>query len=364
MSKWWWCVACWLLLLGATQAHAQQSDTAKKGFETVVLTVFSKQANSDLAAQMTRVLRVETQRNQDYDLVDTRDLSLVDALALVGCEEPTPDCMEQLSQDLKVERIIFSQLTDVEGLQDMEVNVYDLATNRVVSRWNRRFSRDVDAIGFFAREMGSFLGGRSLSKPTALRISCNVPGAAVLVDGRRVGRTPYLGESFEPGRHDVVVTREGYTSWRRNIELVEGEGRLYSVTLRPLEGEGEEPEEQSEANARRDPLSTYGWVLLSTGGLLVGTGGVFGVLAGQTHDEYRATRLEALSEELRDRGELQVSTANVLYTVGGLSVLTGAVLLLVSELGEEPPSPLIPQSQLGLSPLPDGGAAVQWRGHW
>lgn len=56
-----------------------------------------------------------------------------------------------------------------------------------------------------------------------LAVRCRIPAADVLVDGDRIGKTPLESTvTVAPGKHDVVVRREGYEPASREITLKDG----------------------------------------------------------------------------------------------------------------------------------------------
>ena len=63
-----------------------------------------------------------------------------------------------------------------------------------------------------------------------LSITCNVPRARVLVDGREIGITPIDRKPLDPGKHRIVVEKGGYERYRTTVSVSEGR----SVTLQVL----------------------------------------------------------------------------------------------------------------------------------
>lgn len=62
----------------------------------------------------------------------------------------------------------------------------------------------------------------------------NVDSALVYVDGKLVGKTPYKAEKIEPGRHVIRITKEGFQTYRREIDIIEGEKFVLEAVLSPL----------------------------------------------------------------------------------------------------------------------------------
>jgi hypothetical protein len=70
--------------------------------------------------------------------------------------------------------------------------------------------------------------------PAQLSITCPVPGADVLLDGRVVGRTPLSGSlPVAPGGHEVMLRRPGYQEARSSLVLAGGASQL--LALAPAE---------------------------------------------------------------------------------------------------------------------------------
>jgi hypothetical protein len=65
-----------------------------------------------------------------------------------------------------------------------------------------------------------------------IEVICDLAGAEVFVDGQRYGRTP-LGKSIvlKAGAHELVVTKSGYNTVRKNFNLGPGQRQPFSFKL-------------------------------------------------------------------------------------------------------------------------------------
>jgi hypothetical protein len=68
----------------------------------------------------------------------------------------------------------------------------------------------------------------------ALTVTSVPAGAAVYVDGRRMGETPLRLDALRPGAHRVRVNRQGYLENGRRVEVVEGRTSDLKINLTPL----------------------------------------------------------------------------------------------------------------------------------
>jgi hypothetical protein len=57
----------------------------------------------------------------------------------------------------------------------------------------------------------------------ALKVQSTVPNAEVFVDGSSLGRAPVDRNDLDPGKHYVVVHRDGFTDFKREVILVENQ---------------------------------------------------------------------------------------------------------------------------------------------
>lgn len=70
-----------------------------------------------------------------------------------------------------------------------------------------------------------------------LDVSSNIPGANVYIDDKSVGvkaTTPWSGE-IKPGKHKVWVTKEGYSEYETEVEVIAGQTHKVSADLEGAE---------------------------------------------------------------------------------------------------------------------------------
>lgn len=61
-------------------------------------------------------------------------------------------------------------------------------------------------------------------------------GAEVLLDGQLVGKTPLTGDlTMDPGTHVIIVRKDGYQTYRKDLEVLDGQHLALAVVLRPTE---------------------------------------------------------------------------------------------------------------------------------
>ena len=66
---------------------------------------------------------------------------------------------------------------------------------------------------------------------TTLSVTANVDGAAVLVDGKKVGETPLSDAEVSPGKHRISIEKDGYDSYKKRVRIDRGRAVSLYVDL-------------------------------------------------------------------------------------------------------------------------------------
>ncbi|RLA89661.1 MAG: hypothetical protein DRG20_04400 [Deltaproteobacteria bacterium] len=70
---------------------------------------------------------------------------------------------------------------------------------------------------------------------TQLDIRSNPPGAKIIIDGKEKGETPF-SLTISPGEHNVIIKKDGYSTWKKNIEIKKGESKKLVAYLKARYG--------------------------------------------------------------------------------------------------------------------------------
>ena len=156
--------------------------------------------------------------------------------------------------------------------------------------------------------------------------------ASVTLDGERRGAGARVTIAARVGVHRLLVEAGGEVLLDRSVELPPEGAETVRVVPRRA------PVATVAAPTRRawwyDPL--WGWIAVGSGAALMGAGVPFSVLVGQDYDDMQALRrqpgtdennrkYDALSASMSDKQII----AGVLYGVGAVAVIGGAVSLIV-----------------------------------
>jgi hypothetical protein len=73
--------------------------------------------------------------------------------------------------------------------------------------------------------------GQAQPKNASLRVVTPVPDAEVFIDGASVGKAPIERNDLTPGKHYVVVRRQGYAEWKREVNLDPAQATVLTAEL-------------------------------------------------------------------------------------------------------------------------------------
>lgn len=206
------------LLMAPASARAEDASA-------LVLGVRSLEGDDALARHTTEALTLHAS-NMDGWSVGDRRVSLAQMMLVHDCDESDARCMAGVAQSLDVDRLIYGTLRRT-GAGDrydfsLGLHLFDRHTGQIERGLTVELPREeaADHVTAHAPRWVGQLAGRPASG--ALRVSVNVPGAEVRVDGNAVGaagETGVIQTDMQAGAHRVEVAAEGYGTFRSTVEV-------------------------------------------------------------------------------------------------------------------------------------------------
>jgi hypothetical protein len=148
------------------------------------------------------------------------------------------------------------------------------------------------------------------------------PSADVLVDGRKLGFTPYRREAFA-GKHDIAVARTGYRTHHQTVIVDEGKKVALDVKLK----QGSDKTYKEERRPRPIWRLAVGGGAIAVGVLMMGFGGSALSVNGQCVEEQMIAGMAVCPAS----GPPGMKTIRVFDTVGmGAGLVTVGALLTIS----------------------------------
>lgn len=219
-------------LSASRPAAAESGDAAVAvlGFEAL------EGAPENVATEITDALRQRVAATKGYQLVQGKDL--VEVKLVFACPDEAPACMSQAGKSMGATKVIFGNVKRAGTDYQVTLKLLDVAKS-AVETWSTeavpRRRAEPAAFRALAPVWIAKLAGRNAGG--SLQIRANVQGAAVSLDGTRVGVTgdkPVVITDVSPGRHEVAVEKDGFTTTKQEFSLAAGQSLPLRLALSPL----------------------------------------------------------------------------------------------------------------------------------
>ncbi|HVZ74251.1 MAG TPA: PEGA domain-containing protein [Polyangia bacterium] len=193
-------------------------------------------APDSIASDITDALRQRVASTPTYQLVQGKDL--VEVKLVFSCPDEAPACMAAAGKSMGASKLIFGNVKRDGADYQVTLKLLDVgraavesfATETIARRKAESQAFRALAPAWLSRLTGKGAGG-------TLQIRASVPGASVSLDGTHVGVTgtsPVVVPDVAPGRHEVEVEKEGYTTTKQEFSLATGQNLPLSLSLSPL----------------------------------------------------------------------------------------------------------------------------------
>lgn len=183
-----------------------------------------------------------------------------------------------------------------------------------------------------------------------LTVRSSLDRGELVLDGRSRASFPIARPlELEVGSYPASIRIDGETVWTGSVEIQpDAPAVLDVIALAPA---------RDEEGGGGSVMTLAGWSLGAAGIASLGAGLFFGLSATSIEDDLQA-QLDAgraPDQDLLAQGESQALFANVFYGVGALSLISGALLIILDDGGGEASASAPGDVQVLVSPQPSGG---------
>jgi hypothetical protein len=299
-------IALALTAILSGSAHAESDDLA-----TAVLGLETQDVPPKLADEIAELLRQNVSSSHDMRLGAGRDL--VELKLVFSCADEGHACMAQAAKSLSVERLIYGSIKRSGDAYVVWLKLFDVKHEKIEAWLSETVPKEklggaslkpIVARWFFK------LRGRSADVGT-LRISAEVPGAVVSLDGVAAGATlpdkPLVLSDVPAGKHEVSLTKVGFGAGAQSVSLAAGQvldlkldlrdsnGAPVAAKSRPVVQLGEADRDESEGarGGKSAPGAGYRtgfWVTLAGGVVSAGAALKFGLDVRHVNQDLDAYR--------------------------------------------------------------------------
>lgn len=244
-----------------------------------------------VANSITDALKQRVSAAKGFKLMPGKDL--MEVKLIFSCPDEAPSCMAQAAKSLGVEKLIFGSVKKSADGYLVTLKMLDASKGRVDAWVAEQIARSqATAPGLRGPVQKWFATLSGVGTTGSIRISSDVPGASVLLDGLPVGIT--TEEALEmggitSGRHEIVLSKPGYEPVRKDVNVVAGEVATMKTTMDSIgaptapgpsdatasPGQGQGPGQGQEAATEDDSNSTMKlatWGTLGAGAVAMALG--------------------------------------------------------------------------------------------
>lgn len=316
-------------------ASAQQVESSKKvtvlkfdtfDVETQVMDTFYFQLDKRINA------------HESLTVAQGGDVSISEMIVAVGCDSPTPECLDQLSAMLDADQLLFGSVQRSEDIHLFTIKLYDFKSGEFVAE-----VEDQTVQGDYAaleKAIPTLIDSLLYGDVGQLQIDINgSEDAAVYFDGEEVGRGTTALDNLPLGEHVIMARSSSGEEISKTVLL------RRDTPSKLLFDFGGGSIADAQPSGEGNKFAVPAWTMIGVGIVGLGIGGqqAFALRSAKQEDEQWRTENTisfgdgqyALKDESL-RGELDRRDArdDALYTraligtsVGAVAVVAGAVLL-------------------------------------
>lgn len=207
------------LVGGINIAAAEQETDGDDGVEDIVIVEFEVgDVDEDVLDEFYGRLRNAIVEHPTLEIGETGQASMDDLLLMAGCDEPTPDCLDQIGGIVQGRHLLFGAVETTEQGYDISMTLFDFQEQR-----HRRQIDTAPLRGDREAIMNAIPGVVEhlvYGETAELRVDIQgIPEAEVFVDGKRVGTGPDSFGELAPGQVEVMAVSSDETEKRQQITL-------------------------------------------------------------------------------------------------------------------------------------------------
>ncbi len=226
--------------------------------------------NKEESGTLTDRLRSMLVRTNAFVVVDRgkmQDILKEQGFQMSGCT--SAECAVEAGKILGVEAMVAGTVGRLGKLYTLDITLIDVETSQIIKSLTRDYTGEIEGLIGLMKSVADELAGKNIVEAThnkAVRKEFTVtfisqPDAAdVILNGKLSGLTPYQHRAFEGSRLSIVIQKDKYQSFRKN--LVVKKDQVIRTTLKPVQIYSKT---QTTVNPKK---SSSGWLYWVGGGVV------------------------------------------------------------------------------------------------
>lgn len=175
-------------------------------------------------------LRSLIKRYPSLDVKEIPSLQFMVMKRKAKCQGSETECLVLIGKQAGVNRLLHSEVQKLPGRYLAVMKLVDVDEGRLMETTRKRARRRIDSLRSALLKGWVDLFGPLIR--SQIRVSANVSGADVFMDGRNIGKTPLiLTKDLGKGTHIIEVTHIDYLPARQEIQVSKGRKLMVAVTL-------------------------------------------------------------------------------------------------------------------------------------
>jgi hypothetical protein len=222
-------------LIAGGLAHASIAWSQEFSARPVRLLILGPESNAYSQEQLS-VLAIQLKTLAErYGYLKVLPGSVADGDTLrqqAGCIGATPECLAEVGKGMSADMVVHSGIQKLPGRFLVVITQIDVSTKKALTQSRQPSDATPEALRE-AIEKGwvEIFGSTFRSR---LKVLTNVPGARVVLDGRKIGKTPLtLDQEFGKGTHTIEVSLAGYQPVQRQIQINASSVVVVELSLEP-----------------------------------------------------------------------------------------------------------------------------------
>ncbi len=223
-----WRLAADVIAIAGVRATVQwlQTGQSKVGYLPTAALVYEA---PESAAEL-RQAAVESLHRSRFAVLG--EYGSVSAMVLPAACGESAACLEELTTEHRLRHALATKIGTVEGGFTLEARLFDAESGDMAAQ----SSEDCTACTLTQARARLFtlcsdVLRRGTQRPLGLlEITSQPTGAEVLVDGRRLGTTPYR-RSASSGEHEVILHKTGHIDYQNTVDVAPGRGSALDIVL-------------------------------------------------------------------------------------------------------------------------------------
>jgi hypothetical protein len=214
----------------ASVAWSQEPST--KPIRLLILGPESKAYSQEQLSMLAIQLRKLAERYGQLQVLPESATDVGPLRKQAGCSAPTPECLSEIGKAVSAEMIMHIEIQKLPGRFLVVLTQIDVSAKKVIMQSRQPTGTTRAALQEEIQKGWIEVFGATFR--SRLKVTSNVSGAQVMLDGRAVGKTPLLlNQEFGKGTHKIEVTLDGYQPVQRQIQINASSVIVVELVLQP-----------------------------------------------------------------------------------------------------------------------------------